>query len=63
MRNGSIGSRTHTGAKARHTCLPAATNIRLDRAHLKDAVAAKIEEAPAKVKEESDVGPTSKQLS
>jgi hypothetical protein len=59
IRNGSIGSRTLTGAKAHHTCLLTSTTIRLDRARWKDVVAApaKTKEAPAEVEEEGADGP------
>jgi hypothetical protein len=58
IRNGSIGSRTHNGAKANHTRLLTATTIRLDRARREDVVAAaaKVEEAPTEVEEEGADG-------
>jgi hypothetical protein len=58
MPNGSIGSRTLTGAKAHHTGRPTTTTIRLDRACQEDVVTAKaeVEEAPTEVKEEGADG-------
>ncbi len=58
MRNGSIGSRTLTGAKAHHTRRPTTTAIRLDRARREDVVAAEaeVEEAPTEVEEEGADG-------
>jgi hypothetical protein len=53
------GSRTLTGAKARHTRLRTATNIHLlDRARPRELVEAeaKAEEAPTEVKEEGVYG-------
>jgi hypothetical protein len=49
----SIHSRTLTGAKAHHTCLPTATPVHLDRDRPKEVAAAptKVEEAPTEGKE------------
>ncbi len=58
MRNGNIGSRTHTGVKARHTRRRTAPTIRLDGARPKDVVeaAAEVAEAPTEVEDEGADG-------
>jgi hypothetical protein len=58
-RNGNIGSRTHTGVKARHTRLRTTPTITLDGAHPKDVVeaAAEVAEAPTEVEGAGEVGP------
>ncbi len=58
-RNGNIGSRTHTGVKARHTCLRTANTTPLDGARPKDVVeaAAAAAEAPTEVEGAGEVGP------